>query len=232
MKTVSRIRNTPPKPGPTGKKKPGRGPMGRNGSMGGSRTTLREVPLSLRSLQERFVLLGEQLADLFGFTGGMGRMIGFLFTSSEPVSLSAMCSCLRLTKGTVSVYLKLLEERRIIRRGWVAYPGREKFFEINPFLLEDVRESILEGIALRVRLVEDAVKAGRQDLDSVPPSGNASEDGKVNSLRERLTVLEAVNHQTAIGIGDLLMSLKARKGESQPVLTRVPIQGDGIGGGG
>ncbi len=64
-----------------------------------------------------------QISDLFGLSDGMARILALLYLSPEPVSIPVICEKLSLTKGTVSLYLRLLEERKIIARAWSKKEG-------------------------------------------------------------------------------------------------------------
>ena len=108
----------------------------------------------IEQAQDRFIDLGSRLCELFAISEGTGRILGYLYLSPEPVSLNSICAKLNLSKGTVSVYLRLLEDRMLIKHAWVQGGGREKYYEINPRLWEDLKETMIRKVRLRVELLE------------------------------------------------------------------------------
>jgi DNA-binding transcriptional regulator GbsR (MarR family) len=68
------------------------------------------------------------VSSVMNFSDAMGRIYGVLFFSPGPLSMDEICEKLSLTKGTVSVYLRELENRNIVRRIWNK-KGRKKYYE-------------------------------------------------------------------------------------------------------
>ena len=66
-----------------------------------------------QAAQDLCIEHASQLSSLFGLSDGMARILGMLYMSPEPVSIPAICEKLSLTKGTVSLYLRMLEERKV-----------------------------------------------------------------------------------------------------------------------
>ena len=68
------------------------------------------------------------VSSVMNFSDAMGRIYGVLFFSPGPMSMDEICEKLSLTKGTVSVYLRELENRNIVKRTW-SKKGRKKYYE-------------------------------------------------------------------------------------------------------
>jgi DNA-binding transcriptional regulator GbsR (MarR family) len=72
-----------------------------------------------------------QLADYFGYNRVMGKMYGALLLSPEPMSLDDMMNHLDISKASVSMNMRTLENLGIVREVWVR-GDRRKFYEAEP----------------------------------------------------------------------------------------------------
>ncbi|MBF0547764.1 MAG: hypothetical protein HQM08_25225 [Candidatus Riflebacteria bacterium] len=178
--------------------------------------------------QDKFINLGSQLSELFGFSEGMGRMVGFLYLSPAPVSLKAICGRLSLSKGTVSVYLRLLEDRRLIRHAWVQGGGKEKFYEINPNLWDDLRQGFIRNVKTRVELLNKTLQESRKLLKPGDKLDNSIEKHEIEIISCRLQELDEINQKTGFLLENLWKSIpefteiSGTKGEVE--LKKIPIK--------
>lgn len=72
-----------------------------------------------------------QLADYFGYNRVMGKMYGALLLSPEPMSLDDVMNHLDISKASVSMNMRTLENLGIVREVWVR-GDRRKFYEAEP----------------------------------------------------------------------------------------------------
>ncbi len=135
-----------------------------------------------------------QISDLLGLSDGMARILALLYMSPEAVSIPAICEKLALTKGTVSLYLRMLEERKIIIRAWSKRQGRQKFYEINPRLWTDFLEDFRRRARRRLEITEDAVERCQQAIQKGERE-YGGEDRLVHKLlTERLERIREMNN--------------------------------------
>jgi DNA-binding transcriptional regulator GbsR (MarR family) len=78
---------------------------------------------------------GKAYAD-FGQPMLKGRLVGLLMTSDQPLSLEETCQRLGVSKASVSVLARQLEDSGLIRRLWVKN-DRKDYYQIDaePFLV-------------------------------------------------------------------------------------------------
>jgi len=69
-----------------------------------------------------------QLADYFGYNKVMGKMYGALLLSPDPMSLDDLVEHLDVSKASVSMNMRMLENLGIVREVWVR-GDRRKFYE-------------------------------------------------------------------------------------------------------
>ena len=174
---------------------------------------------TLAAVQDEFIRLGSQLSAVFGFSEGIGRIAGLFFATPASLTQQAVADRLSLTKGTVSLYVRLLEDRRLIVRSHAAKGTRGKSFELNPNLWEDLRAGFQQSLQRRVSLVAGVV----QSTHSALISNQSNPWGRI--LRDRLTQLDSLNSQTGHLLQDLFdeSGLSARN-KSPKCLQKVPIQ--------
>lgn len=142
----------------------------------------------LERVQDIFMDYGTALSDLFGLSHAMTRIVAFLYTSPAPVSPSEICRRLELTKGTVSVYLRLLEEKGVVVQERLKQRGRGKAYTINVQLWKVLHDRMLEYARLRVRLTEDVVDEGLAVLNEAK-----GDDEELKVIRERVESMQKLN---------------------------------------
>jgi len=69
-----------------------------------------------------------QLADYFGYNKVMGKMYGALLLSPQPMSLDDLMAHLDVSKASVSMNMRMLENMGIVREAWVR-GDRRKYYE-------------------------------------------------------------------------------------------------------
>src|SRR5579859_7691585 len=74
--------------------------------------------------------LGE-LADYFGYNRVMGKMYGALLLSPHPMSLDDLMNHLDISKASVSMNMRTLENMGMAREVWVR-GDRKKYYEAEP----------------------------------------------------------------------------------------------------
>ncbi|MEQ8222588.1 MAG: winged helix-turn-helix transcriptional regulator [Candidatus Eremiobacterota bacterium] len=84
--------------------------------------------MSISEGEHNFIEGMAAVSSVMNFSDAMGRIYGVLFFNASPLSMDDICEKLSLTKGTVSVYLRELESRNIVRRIW-SKKGRKKYYE-------------------------------------------------------------------------------------------------------
>lgn len=69
-----------------------------------------------------------QLADYFGYNKVLGKMYGALLLSPTPMSLDDLVDHLNVSKASVSMNMRMLENMAIVREVWVR-GDRRKYYE-------------------------------------------------------------------------------------------------------
>ena len=134
-----------------------------------------------------------QVSDLLGLSDAMARIAVLLYVSPEGLSIPMICERLDLTKGTVSLYLRMLEQRRIVIRDRSKRQGKQKFFEINPRLWAEVLDDLRAKVERRTVLTEQAVAESLRVLESSERTLRGEDRLVAKLLSERLEKIREIN---------------------------------------
>jgi DNA-binding transcriptional regulator GbsR (MarR family) len=83
---------------------------------------------TLRAVNDSMLEGLGQLADYFGYNKVMGKMYGALLLSPGPMSLDDLMAHLEVSKASVSMNMRTLENMGIVREVWVR-GDRRKYYE-------------------------------------------------------------------------------------------------------
>lgn len=146
-----------------------------------------------QAAQDIWIEHASQISSLFGLSDGMARILGLLYMSSEPVSIPDICGKLSLTKGTVSLYLRMLEEKRIIARSWAKRQGKQKFYELNPNLWSDFLEELQKKARKKYEITEAAIEKSLQAIRKGEKDGKGEDRITAKLLSDRLSRIREIN---------------------------------------
>jgi DNA-binding transcriptional regulator GbsR (MarR family) len=134
-----------------------------------------------------------QISSLFGLSDGMSRIVALLYMSPEPISIPGICEKLSLTKGTVSLYLRMLEERKIIARAWTKRQGKQKFYEMNPSLWIDFLDDLRKKAIRKFEITENAIERSLLEIRKGEKEYKGEDRVISKLLLERLERARAMN---------------------------------------
>ncbi|MCF7822608.1 MAG: MarR family transcriptional regulator [Candidatus Marinimicrobia bacterium] len=87
-------------------------------------------------IKEEFVnRFGDAYHD-FGLPVLMGRIIGLLLYSEEPISLDMMTEELKVSKGPVSQILRRLRDHSLVKRVWVGGDRKDYYQVVDQIFLQ------------------------------------------------------------------------------------------------
>src|SRR6476659_1392112 len=104
-----------------------------------------------------------QLSDYFGYNRVMGKMYGALLLSPVPTSLDDLMNHLDISKASVSMNMRTLENMGIAREVWVR-GDRRKYYEAEPDFWK-ILTNVLGSRELRE--VNEALSVLESSLDNL-----------------------------------------------------------------
>jgi len=124
-----------------------------------------------------------------------GRLCGLLILTDEPASLDELADRLRVSKGSISLNARLLENAGIAER--VTRPGdRRDFYRIAP----DMSTRFLERQIERIRVLDGRMTAARERMEPLS-----------DTVRQRLDRAVAFNGAAARSLGRMLEELREER---------------------
>ncbi len=124
-----------------------------------------------------------------------GRLCGLLILTDEPASLDELADRLRVSKGSVSLNARLLENAGIAER--VTRAGdRRDFYRIAP----DMSTRFLERQIERIRVLDGRMTAARERMEPLS-----------DTVRQRLDRAVAFNGAAARSLGRMLEELREER---------------------
>ncbi len=108
----------------------------------------KKYSVGIENVLDRFIeSAGKISANMLGMVNKVGGQIyALLFLSREPLSLDDISEILQVSKGNISVNIRLLEEFKLVKKVWVK-GSRRDFYEAN----RDYPRKLLKGFFDRIR---------------------------------------------------------------------------------
>ena len=126
-----------------------------------------------------------QLADYFGYNKVMGKMYGALLLSPRPMSLDDMVEHLDVSKASVSMNMRMLENMGIVREVWVR-GDRRKYYEAESDFWK-ILTNVLGSRELRdVNQALEVIETSINDLRQGVPGMSRDEKSLAGFYVERI----------------------------------------------
>lgn len=148
----------------------------------------------IQAALDRFIeSAGKISANMLGMVNKVGGQIyALLFLSRDPLSLDDISDILGVSKGNISVNVRLLEELKLVKKVWVK-GSRRDYYEANRDyprkLLKGFFDRIREGIDESMRLINRCQGQFQEALPQKPQDEVAKKDAEFMMLQ--LDILKA-----------------------------------------
>lgn len=148
----------------------------------------KKYPQSLEAALDTFIeSAGKISANMLGMVNRVGGQIySLLFLSREPLSLDEISEILQVSKGNISVNVRLLEEIKLVKKVWVK-GSRRDYYEANRDyprkLLKGFFDRIREGIDESMRMINRCQGQFQDAIKDVPSQSEAQKDAQFMLLQ-------------------------------------------------
>lgn len=153
----------------------------------------------LTPVQSRLIRAAGELAMGLSLARSVGQIYALLYISPEPLSFNELCQKLRISKGTASVNLRVLEAWDALEKVWVK--GRR---QVHYRALRDLRRIILrrleEGGRRRLEMarsrlseLEAALKGSVGNGKQIPPERMQELKSFLRTVERGLKLLPRLN---------------------------------------
>jgi DNA-binding transcriptional regulator GbsR (MarR family) len=137
---------------------------------------------NLAKFRDTIVESAGDLANSLGLNRVVGQLYALLYISSSPMSLDKMLDLLEISKGNVSVNIRVLENWGAVRKVWVK-GSRKDYYEANRDITGIALTRLKSGLTNRINKMNEIVNQAETLLSS-SDTGNTSDEKKI--YQERL----------------------------------------------
>jgi len=136
------------------------------------------APIS--ATREEFIEKIGLISQAEGLPRIAGRVFGLLIFDGDVVSFGDLAERLRVSRGSISSSIRILEERGLVKR--IAKPGdRQDYFQLAP----DPYVTMLQGVQKRTRSTKNEIE---QTLSALPCGAEAA--GRIRQCADFYATLD------------------------------------------
>jgi DNA-binding transcriptional regulator GbsR (MarR family) len=155
-----------------------------------------------------------QLADYFGYNRVIGKMYGALLLSPQPMSLDDLVDHLSVSKASVSMNMRMLENLGIVREVWVR-GDRRKFYEAESdfwkILTNVLGARELRDVNQALEVLEGNIQGLREAIPTMDQADQALASyyvGRIDQMKDffrfaKLILTSILERNRNINVGDV-----------------------------
>lgn len=112
----------------------------------------------LKQAESKFVEGINSIGNIWGFNSVESKIVGLLGSQSRPVSLNDIVNELKISKGNISISIRKLEEKQIVKKVWVK-GDRKDYYQANMELWQVFLKRMRENFRQEVLKALDTIDA-------------------------------------------------------------------------
>jgi DNA-binding transcriptional regulator GbsR (MarR family) len=163
----------------------------------------------LEKMQHNFIERIGQLSSTLGFSKLTGQLYALLYLSEKPLSLDDMARKLAISKGSVSINIRELEEKGAAKKIWMK-GSRKNFYEAEPDIVKIIKNRIVLSTSWRLTEMQNIIQRSEELIQNVP-EGSGDSEQKIKFYRQRLRELKKFSKRTRSLLDRLLLFAKTIK---------------------
>ena len=148
-----------------------------------------------REIEEIFMETLGKTAEAFGISRVVAQLYAILYLSPKPLSLDEMASRLKMSKGSVSVNIRILDSWQAVRKIWQR-GSRKDYYTAELNIKKIIVNKLRTGINRRIGEIMDEVSRIEEILNSADNNAAAltPEDKKaISTYKERLKDIKSLS---------------------------------------
>jgi len=143
----------------------------------------------LEIAQEKFIASIGKLCDNFGLNRFIAQLYAFLYLSDKPLSLDDMAEELKVSKGNVSINIRVLEQWGAVKNIWVK-GSRKDYYEAELDIKKVFSNRLKSFAQKRISEVSNLVDDFNGIIQSSGPELTEEEKRIAQTYKERLKKIE------------------------------------------
>ena len=139
----------------------------------------------------------------FGLNNIMAQLYAVLYLSNKPVSLNDMVERLKISKGSVSINIRALENYGAVRRVWVK-GSRRDYYEAELDLKKVIINKVKSGVQRRLNEISNMLNDFNKIINSAKAELSAEEKHLARLYQERIKKVEELKSlgNTALALAE------------------------------
>jgi len=150
----------------------------------------------LRRVEDIFAGTLGKTADAFGISRTVAQLYAILYLSPKPLSLDEMAEHLRVSKGNVSVNIRILNDWQAVRKIWQK-GSRKDYYAAELDIKKVIINKLKTGLNRRVgEIMDQIVKIEEMLNSSNKNTGTLTTEEKevLSTYRERIKKIKDLNN--------------------------------------
>lgn len=150
---------------------------------------------NLVEAQDIFLDRVNQICNKFGLNNIMAQLYALLYLQNKTMSLDEMADRLKISKGSVSVNIRALENYGVVRQVWVK-GSRRDHYEAETDIYKVIMDRIKSLAQGRLLEVDSMIGLSFKALNLANSSSNNKEESEaIKVFEQRLTELKRLKHK-------------------------------------
>jgi DNA-binding transcriptional regulator GbsR (MarR family) len=151
------------------------------------------------------------LSSTLGFSKVMGQLYALLYLSDKPLSLDDMVKRLAISKGSVSINIRELEEKGAVKKIWKK-GSRKDFYEAETDLAKIVKDRIALSARWRMDEIRNIIQKSEELLQNAKGNSRDNEEKrKIKFYNQRLKEMKRLYKRASSLLGKFLLFTKTIK---------------------
>lgn len=141
--------------------------------------------------QDVFLSKINQICSKFGLNNIMAQLYALLYLQNKTMSLDEMADRLKISKGSVSVNIRVLERYGAVRKAWVK-GSRRDYYEAETDISKVIMDRVKSLVQGRLLEMEDMVESSYKALSSASVNNNLKDSESIKIFEKRLIELKSL----------------------------------------
>ncbi|HCJ66687.1 MAG TPA: hypothetical protein DHV62_05000 [Elusimicrobia bacterium] len=163
----------------------------------------------LAKIEDIFVETAGDLARSLSINPVVGQLYALLYIRPESVSLDEMAEKLKISKGNVSINIRILESWQAVKKVWIK-GSRKDYYTAETDFLKIVTNRLTEGLARRLNTTAEPLEKIKTILNNSQAKFSSEEKNRINFYKTKTKQFEEI-HNLVLNFLKVLPSLNLLK---------------------
>jgi len=163
------------------------------------------MPNKFELAENKFIESIGRMSDAFGLNSFVAKLYALLYLTNKPLSLDEITDKLGVSKGNVSVNIRILESWGAVRKIWIK-GSRKDYYEANLDIKKIFANKLANSIQKRISEISNMLEEFNEII-SLSQEGLTEEEKSITKIyKERLKKIEDLKNlgSNALSIAEKL----------------------------